>query len=618
MPNPPLAASTEPLTERLAAHLLRRSTYNFNIDRIKAFTGLTPHQAVEELFDFSNPTRYSSGPLDWNEGSSQTIYQLGNTNYTSPSNFSANLRGRATILWSIYDALYDSTSRWKVMHWLHSIFTVRTNPYFFHYWKLLEACVETDLKTLAIKMTTDNCMMTYLDNGTNTKDAFNENFAREVLELMTIRKGASTGLGSYTNYTETDIANAAKVLSGYVIDPIWNPPPDSPFNDITDTGIASSQPNPDLHDFTAKVFSPELTGGNPLSTISATDNSTLTDDQAKDRMYEELNEFYTIVYNNEETARSFVRRMYQFFVRDEIDVFTESEIIVPLAQDLINEGTPGYKYDHIFVLKKLLKSNHFYDLDDAHNNNDIIGGKIKSPWELLYQSINLLNIAELPDPADPDTSNEDLELQFKDYYFIVGEEHLRFIGLNPRGPDTVEGYPGFYDEPKFSKNWFSSSNLYRRYTLGESFKGNYQYVHANANASSFSQPFPFTIDLFDFVLQFEEPGSPGTPTDPKGVANAETLVTGIVSGFLPETPTPASIDWYLAGEGNIAWSTDRYNYFKDALLGGLSPINWYFSWTAYVAADPTDLNYDEIRNNVQVALERLFDAILSSPEFQTF
>lgn len=616
MPNPSLAACTEPLTERLAAHLLRRSTYNFNIDRIEAFTGLSPHDAVEQLFDFSNPTRYSSGPLDWDEGSSQTIYQLGNTNYTSPSNFSANLRGRATIMWSIYDALYDTTSRWKVMHWLHTIFPVRTNAYFFHYWKLLEACIETDLKTLAIKITTDNCMMSYLDNGTNTKDAFNENFAREVLELMTIRKGASTGLGSYTNYTEADIANAAKVLSGFTIHPTWNPPPDSTFNDIIDTGIASAKPDPSLHDFTAKVFSPELTGGNSVNSINATDISTLTDEEADDRMYEELYEFYTMVYNNEETAKSFVRRMYQYFVRDEIDAFTESDIIEPLAQDLINEGAANYKYDHIFVLKKLLKSNHFYDLDDAQKNNDIIGGKIKSPWELLYQSVNLLNVAALPDPAHANTTTTDLELLFKNYFFIVGEEHLRYIGLNPRGPDTVEGYPGFYDEPKFSKNWFSSSNMYRRYTLAESFKGNYQYEHPTSDI--YSQAFPFEVDLFDFVLQFEQADSPGSPNDPKGVANADTLVTGIVSGLLPETPTPESIDWYLAGEGDIPWSLDRYNYFKDSLLGGLSPVNWYFSWTAYAAADPTDLNYDEIRNNVKVALERLFDAILSSPEFQTF
>lgn len=640
MSYPPLATSSKPLTKRLAAHLLRRCTYNFNVDRIIAFTGLSPVQAVNQLFDFSNPTRYSSGPLDWNHGVDEPIFVLENTNQASPSDFSENQRGRATILWTIFDALYDTTSRWKVMHWLHTIFPVRTQPKFFHYWKLLEACIETDLKTIAIKMTTDSSMMTYLNNDTNTITNFNENFAREVLELMTIQKGPSTGLGSYTNYTETDIANAAKVLTGYTLANTAHIAPAislcDPFNpELFHPQIASAEPDPSLHDFSEKVFSLELSGGqlgDELKTINADplgvqlndgliDINNLTPTQIEDltnRMYEELKEFYTIVYDNPETAKSLVKRMYMFFVRDEIDSTTNTEVIEPLAQDLID-----HCYDHIYVLKKLLTSNHFYDLDDQDvNNNDIIGGKIKSPWELLYQSINLLDIEELADPANGDTTNADLKLQFSDYFFIVGEEHLRYLGLNPRGPDTVEGYPGFYDEPKFSKNWFSSSNMYRRYTLAESFKGNYEYEHPTN--SIYTQAFPFIVDLLSFVEQFEvldgsgnpDPGDDPPSFAPQGVADASHLVTEILAAFLPETVWSVDDD----DDDNDSWSQDRYNYFLNALLGGLDPVNWYFSWKAYLAVkdNPNDSNYNEIRNNVMVGLERLFDAILSSPEFQTY
>jgi len=621
MSNPSLSQSDAPLTPRLAAHLLRRTTYNFNIDRIIAFTELTPHDAVEQLFNYSTPTKYTNGPIDWNHN--VPIHEEANLNHNSQSNFSNGQRGRATILWSIYDALYDTTSRWKVMHWLHTIFTVRTNAQFFHYWKLLETCIETDMKTIAIKVTTDSCMMSYLDNDTNTKDNFNENFAREVLELMTIRKGPSLGLGNYTHYTEVDIANAAKALSGFTLDdPTWNPqtnsPLNSPFNDVINTGIASAKPDPYLHDFNVKVFSPELVGDGSENTIQSYpfDYDVIGDSQqiedGQKRMYEELDEFYSIVYGNSETARSIVRRMYMFFVRDEISDTTESTIIEPLAQDLKNSG-----YDHILVLKKLLKSNHFYDLADTDSIDNVVGGKIKSPWELLYQSINLFGIPELPDG-----SVADRKFLFETSFFIVGDEHLRYIGLNPRGPDTVEGYPGFYDGPKFSKNWFSSSNLYRRYTLAESFKGNYQYAHPTN--SIFTQAFPFIVDLFSFVEQFEmldgagqpDPGTGPPSFSPKGVANATHLVTQIVGALLPETA------WYLDDDNddNDSWSQDRYDYFLDSLLGGLSPVNWYFSWVEYLAVkdDPNDPNYNETVKNVQIGLERLFDAILSSPEFQTF
>jgi len=56
--------------------------------------------------------------------------------------------------------------------------------------------------------------------------------------------------------------------------------------------------------------------------------------------------------------------------------------------------------------------------------------------------------------------------------------------------------------------------------------------------------------------------------------------------------------------------TDRYNYFLDKLLGGLSPINWYFEWQGYLASQDDSA--------IRIALTNLFDAVIKSPEFQTF
>ena len=60
----------------------------------------------------------------------------------------------------------------------------------------------------------DPAMLIYLDNGNNRKDAPNENLGRELLELFSLGE-ASTGGG----YTERDIKEAARALTGYSIEP---------------------------------------------------------------------------------------------------------------------------------------------------------------------------------------------------------------------------------------------------------------------------------------------------------------------------------------------------------------------------------------------------------------
>jgi uncharacterized protein (DUF1800 family) len=56
----------------------------------------------------------------------------------------------------------------------------------------------------------DPAMLIYLDNVSNRKEAPNENFARELLELFTLGEG---------NYAETDIKEIARALTGYAFNP---------------------------------------------------------------------------------------------------------------------------------------------------------------------------------------------------------------------------------------------------------------------------------------------------------------------------------------------------------------------------------------------------------------
>jgi len=68
-----------------------------------------------------------------------------------------------------------------------------------------------DFHTLAYAMLTDAAMMHWLDAQTNTAKAPNENLAREFMELFT--------LGHGNGYTEDDVRQGARALTGWVIRP---------------------------------------------------------------------------------------------------------------------------------------------------------------------------------------------------------------------------------------------------------------------------------------------------------------------------------------------------------------------------------------------------------------
>jgi uncharacterized protein (DUF1800 family) len=74
-----------------------------------------------------------------------------------------------------------------------------------------------DFRTLLHAMARDPAMLVYLDGANSRKDAPNENFAREVMELFTLGEAtqAAQGLGGYT---EPDIREAARAFTGWSVD----------------------------------------------------------------------------------------------------------------------------------------------------------------------------------------------------------------------------------------------------------------------------------------------------------------------------------------------------------------------------------------------------------------
>src|ERR1700720_1709996 len=117
------------------------------------------------------------------------------------------LRRMATVADPIHEKL---TLLWH-NHFATSAQKVRFAAYMAAQNQKLRSLSLGDFRTLAYAMLTDAAMLRWLDAQTNTAKAPNENLAREFMELFT--------LGHGNGYTEDDVRQGARALTGWVIRP---------------------------------------------------------------------------------------------------------------------------------------------------------------------------------------------------------------------------------------------------------------------------------------------------------------------------------------------------------------------------------------------------------------
>lgn len=536
------------LGKRLAAHLLRRATYHIPPQRIGTFASLTPDAAVDQLCDIVPALTFPQGPINFNTGN--PLFNEATVRVADGAGVNDFFQFLALGQWRLMEAYFDTSIRSKMTYWLDSIWVVNagdlsfTENQFVH-WRLFQEMALGNLKDFAQKISLDMAMLVFLNNDDNTVVSPNENYAREFLELFTILKGETVGIGDYTNYTESDIAEAARVLTGYK--QITDIPGVNAELD-TETGLGRGY----------RVFADHDTGDKVFS--AAFQNQTITGAVDEADMHRELGDFIDMVFNQEETAKAYCRRLYRFFVSDIINSEIESDIINPLANDLQTNG-----YEILPVLKRLLKSEHFYGTDDFNPSNNTIGGKIKSPVELLVTSASVMG---------------GLNVGLTDYnmLFNITAYHTNSLfdklQMPFNGPSTVEGFFGYYKEPGFSKNWFNSNTIFYRYNIAT-------YMLRGWWDNPFN-PIHFKVDVLNFVV-----------TNISNPSDGSILVTEFMDCFLPEIPTE-----------------DRFDYFLNALYGDLSPANWFFAWQAF-----QDTSVD---TEVRIGVNNFYLALFNAPEFQLF
>jgi hypothetical protein len=200
-------------------HLLRRTMFGVKKDDLNYFLTKTMEQSVSELL---TPLATPSPPVnDYQNYVSPTdpIVPLGSTWVNDPTggNFTyprlQSLRGWwIGLMWN-----QDRNIREKMVLFWHNHMPVSIGDVVtdaipaYSYVALLRQHAMGNFKDLVRGITIEPSMLTYLDGKLNTRNAPNENYARELQELFTI------GKDSTPIYTESDVQMAAKVLTGWQV-----------------------------------------------------------------------------------------------------------------------------------------------------------------------------------------------------------------------------------------------------------------------------------------------------------------------------------------------------------------------------------------------------------------
>lgn len=535
-----------------AKHLLRRATFVYTKDLINQYSKLTPNQALDLLL--KENTLSLNLPYDPLPTAAPDGFWTESPNL--PTSF-PNQYAKGTIIagWWWYNAINTPTLKFKLCHFLSTRFTVIKNSdafgsasEFYDYIKLLLFYSFSNYKMLAKKMTLNNSMLSFLNNTTNVKSSPNENYAREFLELFTIGRGPQIASGNYTNYTETDIVQAARVLTGFkrkadrsVID--------------SETGIPKGYNQFSDHNNTAKTFS------------SAFNNAIIPPATDAASMDIELSAFVDMVFNQQETSKNICRKLYTYFAKGTISPETENDIITPLAKDFYDSG-----YEILPIIRKLLESLHFYDLDDNDSSDETIGGMIKSPIQQLSEACTYLR-ATIPNPATN-------PFDFYQVYWnnFVFNTFLLNSNMQLFEPETVAGHVAYYQSPDYDKKWISASTLIARYKLGDSLLDGINRISGSNNIAA-------KISISEVILNSEIVSNPSDPT---------TLTSELCNAlFAQET------------------NSERISFFMNTfLLQGLANHYWTSAWNSYVSTNDSSV--------VESRLKLLVIKILRAPESQIF
>lgn len=504
-----------------AAHLLRRTMYGPTKAQIDAAVNMGLDELVNELFadlPVPAPPVYYDFEGDPNVPNGQTWVDA-----PAPQNVTGlnAARARSLRVWTMDLMMTEGLSiREKLTLFWHNHFAINNindARFNYRYIETLRQHAWGNFRDLVKAMTLDPTMLRFLNGNQNTNVAPNENYARELLELFTIGKGPQVEPGDYTNYTEVDVAQMARVLTG------WR---DRGFNNGNPVPVESYFTN-NRHDTGTKTLS------HRFDSVSISNMG--------DQEYAHL---VDIIFGKAEVARFISRKLYRWFVYYDIDESTEQNVIEPMAQLLISND-----YDIKPVLQTLLRSAHFHDMLS-------VGPMIRQPYDFVF---TLLKTTGVPMPADPTQRNNVLFRLFQ----LVTTMEMTYYNL----PD-VAGWKAYYQEPLYYRSWITANTLLMRSA----------YTKAIAGPGQVYNGFRLRMQPLDWIATFDDPFDPNLMIEemvrllcPQPlVANQLVALKEVLLPGLPDYEWSVEYGDYLADPTNAALRdavTTKLRNLITALLG---------------------------------------------------
>ena len=354
---------------QLMAHLMRRAGFGASYDELEARTAKGYQETVEELLhpeaqpdlEMDLVERYH---VDWKEMNVLDVNQAYLTYRMINSH--RPLQEKIALFW--HGILCTGNSKCEHGRQIQL---------------QLEMFRQLGLGSVPILLTElsrDPAMVFYLDNCMSHKDAINENYGRELLELFSL----GVGMDGHPNYTEEDVKECARAFTGWTI---TNAIPRYPYGRYESQFVYNSGD----HDDSEKTFLGETGRWNGGDVIN-------------------------IIARQPAAARFVSRHLYNFFVADEpqVPAWQDTPPRDPKAIKILEDEYFRSNYDVRSMLRVLFNSDFFKNARFS---------KVKSPAEAVISTMRLVGDFTTPKPGMHSIAME-----------------IRYMGQDLMNPPTVEGW----------------------------------------------------------------------------------------------------------------------------------------------------------------------------------
>lgn len=500
-----------------AVHLLRRTTFGVSPANVQTLLGMGMSAAVDNILTL--PSTAPTPPLNnYNTVVTDPTIPLGQTWVNAPyDSTTAGQRNYSFKSWWIGQMLNQNMSIQEKMvlfwhnHFATEVLNVGDARKCYKLNAMFRANALGNFKTITKNVTLDPSMLVYLNGYLNTKTAPDENYGRELQELFTIGKGFTP------IYGEDDVKAAAKVLTGWRI------------NNTTVTSYFDST----KHETGNKIFTSYY--GNYVVFGQTGSNGA-----------NEVDDLLNMIFSKQDVSLHICRKLYRCFVYYDIDSTVEANIIVPLAQILVNNN-----YNIKPVMETLLKSEHFYDMNSRYCF-------IRTPMDYLIGMFRTMKV------TIPQSLSVDKTYAIWNYIRSYGSALAMDLG----DPPNVSGWPSFYQSPDFYEIWINSTTLPKRMSFAD------MMLNSGFSAGTGTT---IKIDVIDFAK------SCTTPSDPN-----------ILMNFFIR---------YLLG---LPISNTSMTAIKQSQLlsGQTSDYYWTNAWNNYIA-NPNTTNTNTVKTRLTNALTEL-------------